>query len=249
MLPNQNGHFDRSIELKRHFVKNVAVEYLMYLDFGTVLTLHSFVTSFFLLWSYASNTLYDELLAAKFLHCVFPILAAKWWFMATYPSHQSRVLKMLRVGDFTMEDREKTIELEKLFKTNDLLVLTTLIKITLLFLTLIVLDVVYACVRLVPIMYRCGSRDNDGSGNVPIECGGDGLVDAYPRRPHEFGDRRLHRDTNWSLHHYGISYLIVTIATALHIFVGIAVIVVCWKLRINVHKYKSPIYFAFISKV
>lgn len=222
-MSSATQEIENHLNLKEKLTRLTMKEYLLYLDFGTVLTLHCFITAFFALWSYASNTLYSELLATKFLHCVFPALASKWWFMATYPAHQNKVWTILENVDNLSTNRKKS-------KLNDRIILITATKITLLFVTLIIIDLIYICVRLIPILYKCGTQKYDGR-TVPLECGGDGLV-AETSDSSEPKIRDYHRKPT-SEYHYGILYSIVILISLLHVFVGIACIFICWKLRIK----------------
>lgn len=194
--------------------KSVLEEYQNYSQCILWLKLHGMITSFLMLWSLASKSIPQELLATKFLHVLAPFLTLHWWHLTNYPIHTYMIMR--RRDEIIHGFHEKESPFWERMK---LRVWEGTLFAMLLYISILIIDLLYFCIRLAPLASKCFSKD-DGSGNtLPLECRSD-------------GDGTTSDAQNKTL--FAISFFV----SIIHLVFGLVVILVIFKTRSRVNKSK-----------
>lgn len=199
--------------------KSMREEYSNYTQCILWLKLHGMITAFFMLWNLATKTTPQELVATKFLHVLAPFLALHWWHLSNYPIH----LYMLLTSDENNKDsnpEEHEPNIDIFSRRMELRIYEVTFFNMLLYFTLVSIDVLYFCIKLVPLANTCFAGNNDGSGNsLPPECDSN----------YDENDPSSHNTT---------LFVISFVLALVHIILGMIVIGVIFKTRNRVHKSK-----------
>lgn len=201
--------------------KSLQEEYHNYSGCILWLKLHGMITAFFMLWSLASKSIPQELLATKFMHVLAPFLTLHWWHLSNYPIHLYLLLTMDN-GDQQQQQQKQKQEtnLDAFSKRMELRIYEGTFFSMLLYFTLVLIDILYFCIKLVPLANTCFTGTNSGSGNsLPPECDS-----SY--------------DENDPNSHNRLLFVISFVIALIHIVFGITVIGVIFKTRNRVHKSK-----------
>jgi len=139
-------------------IKVLGKHYAMYHLVMTALLFHSFITAFFMLWGISINQLSHEIVASKFLHTVFPLVALYWWILARYP-----MLELVPGQLYQSTSATNMSEISSIImaKQRQIMRLGT-IKISALFGTLLLIDLSYCLSRMIPMFVECASHWNTG---------------------------------------------------------------------------------------
>ena len=210
---------------QREILSSNISNYVIYYHLVIAFLFHSFVTAFFLLWQLAVDTIKKDLLASKFAHCIFPLLALHWWFLSHYPlyqlqhgilDHRQKSSFFSTGGGMTPGSLPSNDQWTIAKKRQESLIFKNMVKILLLFLILALIDILYLSIQLLPIAFQCISHWNTGE-KIPLECGG--------------RDEKDHEDSNYSRSNpYGL-YLLTLVMTVVHIMSSFWIIYIAWSSR------------------
>lgn len=197
---------------------NNIFNYSVYQKLATAMLFHVFVTAFFMLWGLAVDMLGKELVASKFPHCVFPLLALHWWFLSHYPTYQLQ---------HSFAEKDNPTELfssgtlwENAKKRQEVTVFRNTVKIMLLFAVLAIVDFLYLTIKLVPIAGQCASHWNTGE-KIPVECGGTVRYESVNKNDYD-----SHRNLNHSA-----LYVLTLILAVVHVISSLRIIYLVWSSR------------------
>ena len=147
---------------------------------ATALFLDSFLTIFFVLWLLAVDVLGRELMASKFLHVICPLVISHWWILSRYPLHQMNDMLegYASKGDAGAISAAASVLYKatdadwiELKARHDKMMWKTVIKSLLVYAIVFLIDVLFLCIKLIPIAVSCSSNWSNGA-KVPVECGG-----------------------------------------------------------------------------
>ena len=199
-------------------LSNNVFNYSVYHKLTTAMLFHVFVTALFMLWGLAVDMIGKELVASKFLHCVFPLLALHWWFLSHYPAYQLQ--HALAGRDRNAESFVSGVAWTNAKKRQEAMVFRNTVKIMLLFAVLFVVDFLYLLIKLAPIAGQCISHWNTGE-KIPVECGGAIKYEDYTKNKEE-----NHHNPN----HLAL-YVLTLILVTIHIMSSLRTIYLVWSSR------------------